>query len=97
MYLLTLGRIGVAILLVLALSSPAIAHCIVGNRFFPATLIVDDPCVNDELSIPTIAGFKNGGGSLQYSMPYLKSSVQDLGLPPFLNRMVPLVEFNLST
>ena len=41
--------------------------------------------------------FFNWGGSLQYSMPYLKSSVQDLGLPDFLNRMVPLVEWNLST
>ena len=29
----------------------AFAHCIVGNRFFPATLNVDDPCVADELSI----------------------------------------------
>jgi hypothetical protein len=27
----------------------AYAHCIVGNRFFPATLNVDDPCVADEL------------------------------------------------
>jgi hypothetical protein len=41
--------------------------------------------------------FLNWGGSLQYSMPYLKSSVQDLGLPAFLNRMVPLVEWNLAT
>ena len=60
MYLLTLIRIVMAILLALALASPASAHCIVGNRFFPATLIVDDPCVNDELSLPTIEGFKNG-------------------------------------
>ena len=36
------------------------AHCVVGARFFPATLSVDDPCVADELSFPTIAGFKNG-------------------------------------
>jgi hypothetical protein len=36
------------------------AHCIVGNRFFPATLTVDDPCVADELSLPTISDFKNG-------------------------------------
>ena len=36
------------------------AHCVVGARFFPATLSVDDPCVADELSLPTIAGFKNG-------------------------------------
>jgi hypothetical protein len=38
----------------------ALAHCVVGNRFFPATLNVDDPCVADELSLPTIAGFKTG-------------------------------------
>jgi hypothetical protein len=240
------SKIAVALLLALGFSAPASAHCVVGNRFFPATLIVDDPCVNDELSMPTIASFKNGddpsaneldisgeysktvtenfgvslgetwvhldvpgggtharfdnlgtsfkyqfvrdasgelamsasldvdwggtgsrsigadsfttltpnlfvgkgfgflpdsmkflkpfavtaqlgysvptessttefdaetgllttipnprflnwGGSLQYSMPYLKSSVQDLGLPDVLNRMVPLVEWNLST
>jgi hypothetical protein len=30
-------------------------------------------------------------------MPYLKSSVQDLALPDFLNRMVPLVEWSLAT
>jgi hypothetical protein len=41
--------------------------------------------------------FLNWGGSLQYSMPFFKSSVQDLGLPDVLNRMVPLVEWNLST
>jgi hypothetical protein len=246
MHRLILRRVTGATLLAFALWSPASAHCIVGNRFFPATLTVDDPCVNDELSIPTIAAFKNGdepsaaeldisgeysktitenfgvslgemwvhldvpgggnhtgfdnletsfkyqfvkdasgelamsasldvdwggtgsrsigadsfttltpnlfvgkgfgflpdsmkffkplavtaqigysvpaessttefdagtgllmttpnprffnwGGSLQYSMPYLKSSVQDLGLRAFLNRMVPLVEWNLST
>src|ERR1700722_12691575 len=32
----------------------AFAHCFVGARFFPATLAVDDPCVADELSLPTI-------------------------------------------
>src|ERR1700704_4764393 len=36
------------------------AHEIVGNRFFPATLNIDDPGVNDELAIPTISSFKNG-------------------------------------
>jgi hypothetical protein len=38
----------------------AFAHCFVGNRFFPATLNVDDPCVADELSLPTVAAFRNG-------------------------------------
>jgi hypothetical protein len=40
--------------------STALAHCFVGNRFFPATLNVDDPCVADELSLPTISRFRNG-------------------------------------
>jgi hypothetical protein len=39
---------------------PAFAHCFVGARFFPATLSVDDPCVADELSLPTASYFKNG-------------------------------------
>ena len=38
----------------------ATAHEIVGNRFFPATLGIDDPGVNDELSLPTVANFKTG-------------------------------------
>jgi hypothetical protein len=54
------SQIAVASLLSFGLSLPANAHCIVGNRFFPATIAVDDPCVADELSLPTIAGFKNG-------------------------------------
>jgi len=37
------------------------------------------------------------GGSLQYSMPYLKSSVVDLGLPDFINRLIPIVEFSMET
>jgi hypothetical protein len=36
-------------------SLTAAAHEIVGNRFFPATLAIDDPGVNDELALPTIA------------------------------------------
>jgi hypothetical protein len=41
-------------------ASDAIAHCFVGGRFFPATLNIDDPCVADELSLPTVSVFKNG-------------------------------------
>ena len=37
------------------------------------------------------------GGSLQYSMPYLKSEVKDLQLPDFINHLIPIVEFQLST
>jgi hypothetical protein len=34
-------------------ASTARAHEIVGNRFFPATLAIDDPGVTDELALPT--------------------------------------------
>lgn len=37
------------------------------------------------------------GASLQYSMPYLKSEIQDLQLPDFINHLIPIVEAQLST
>jgi hypothetical protein len=37
------------------------------------------------------------GGSLQYSLPYLKSAVADLNLPDFINHLIPLVEFSFQT
>jgi hypothetical protein len=44
----------------LAPITAARAHEIVGNRFFPATLAIDDPGVNDELALPTMSAFKTG-------------------------------------
>jgi hypothetical protein len=38
----------------LASTTDAFAHCFVGARFFPATLAIDDPCVADEMSLPTV-------------------------------------------
>ena len=35
--------------------SQAFAHCFVGPRFLPATLAIDDPCVADEMSLPTVS------------------------------------------
>jgi len=43
------------VLTALVLASDASAHCFVGARFFPATLNTDDPCVADEMSLPTVA------------------------------------------
>lgn len=51
---------GAALVAVLASLSAASAHCVVGSRFFPATLAVDDPCVADELSLPTVSWTKTG-------------------------------------
>ena len=84
MCVITLTRIALAILFILAISSTAKAHCFVGDRFFPATLIVDDPCVNDELSLPTIAGFKNGdqlsADELDISGEYSKTITERFGV-----------------
>ena len=55
-----LPRLAVMLAIMLVPLSQGAAHEIVGNRFFPATLGIDDPGVNDELSIPTVAAFKTG-------------------------------------
>jgi hypothetical protein len=56
--LIRAGLPGLAIMLVPL--SQSVAHEIVGNRFFPATLGIDDPGVNDEMSLPTVSNFKTG-------------------------------------
>jgi hypothetical protein len=50
----TLRMGAVAITLAGLPMSNALAHCFVGQRFFPATLNTDDPCVADEMSLPTV-------------------------------------------
>ena len=54
------GLPGLVIALIPIPLNKSIAHEIVGNRFFPATLAIDDPGVNDELSLPTVDSFKTG-------------------------------------
>jgi len=43
----------------LALCDQALAHGFAGKRFFPATLVIDDPFVADELSLPTVSYLKS--------------------------------------
>jgi hypothetical protein len=54
MFRLVLRALAPGFLATLALMSDASAHCLVGQRFLPATLAIDDPCVADEISLPTI-------------------------------------------
>lgn len=67
-----------------ASSSFARAHEIVGNRFFPATLAIDDPGVNDELALPTIARSKSGDDpafrQLDISAEFAKRITEDFGV-----------------
>ena len=37
------------------------------------------------------------GFAIEYSIPYLQSEVRDIGLGPPFNRMIPLVEFALTS
>ena len=53
MFFTTLLRVALATAIAALPMSNAFAHCFVGSRFFPATLATDDPCVADEMSLPT--------------------------------------------
>ena len=44
-----------------------------------------------------IEGSKQAGFALEYSIPYLQSFVQDMGWREPFNRMIPLVEFALTS
>ena len=48
--------------LVAASTQSVAAHGLIGQRFFPATLAIDDPFVADELSLPTVLHIRNRGG-----------------------------------
>ncbi len=68
-------------------SSPAMAHGIAGDRVFPATILIDDPAVGDELSFPTISTIHNsanasGAGSrqLDFGAEWDKTITEDLGV-----------------
>src|ERR1700683_4617627 len=78
-------RICAFALLFLPLSfTPALAHCVVGARFFPATLAIDDPCVADELSLPTVQWSKTGdvppATEWDVSTEISKRITEDLGI-----------------
>jgi hypothetical protein len=45
-----------------ALPGAALAHGLIGQRFLPATLTIDDPFVADELSLPTVSRFRTPPG-----------------------------------
>jgi hypothetical protein len=67
-------------------ANAALAHTIVGDRVFPATLTIDDPGVNDELALPAFSyqSLPNGDGTYNYSTSltweYAKTITSDLGI-----------------
>jgi hypothetical protein len=75
-------------LAVAALAAPvsASAHAVAGARVFPATLLIDDPAVSDEASLPTITYQPQGPSSgtpgskeYDYEFEYDKRITEDFG------------------
>jgi len=62
------GALGAATLL--TATSPGFAHVIVGSRFFPATLTIEDPGVNDEMSLPTFTYLTGPDGVVEYDYSF---------------------------
>src|ERR1700757_4679099 len=48
-----LAQLSLAAAIVIAQTSSALAHGFAGDRFFPATILTDDPFVASEISLPT--------------------------------------------
>ena len=63
-------------------AAQADAHAIVGDRAFPATLVIDDPGVADELALPTFTTMVNPDGSYQTDLAasWTKRITENLGV-----------------
>ena len=88
-----IGRLGVSLIIVvvvLGVAPPAWAHGLVGQRFFPATLKIDDPFVADELSLPTVSfmPLPSSGGSPAFRQTDISSE--------FSKRLSPDLGFSLA-
>jgi hypothetical protein len=66
-------------------------------RNFTTTFGIDPDTGNQTVDTQFHPRVLNWGATIQYSMPYLKSAVVDLGLPEFINHLIPLVEATLQT
>src|SRR5262252_9012587 len=50
-----LARLALTAALVITQTDDALAHGFAGERFFPATILTDDPFVADEISLPQVS------------------------------------------
>jgi hypothetical protein len=58
-------RLTLALALVLPATTTALGHGFAGQRFFPATILTDDPFVADEMSLPTFSRPPTGADGAQ--------------------------------
>jgi hypothetical protein len=54
------ARLALATALTMLPTADTLAHGFAGSRFFPATIVIDDPFVADELSLPTVSNRRPG-------------------------------------
>src|SRR5690349_8243177 len=65
---------------IIGIASPALAHGVVGQRFFPATITTDDPFAADELALPTIRSFDHETDvDVDYSKTILRGFAVEVG------------------
>jgi hypothetical protein len=74
----------------LSLAAQATAHGLAGKRFFPSTLVVEDPFVSDELSLPVVSHIK-----LPASEDQPHTRITDVS-GEFSKRITPNVGFSLG-
>ncbi len=61
--------------------APAWAHGVIGKRFFPATLTIDDPFVADELALPSVVHIKGPEGKeTEIGAELAKTITPDVGI-----------------
>jgi hypothetical protein len=80
----TLSALALVLFIILLTASQAFAHCFVGTRFLPATLVTDDPCVADEISLPTVSWSKTAdmppATEWDISVDFAKRITEDFGI-----------------
>jgi hypothetical protein len=74
-----------------------VGYAIPGSRQTVNSIDVDPDTGIVAADIETHPDVLVWGGTLQFSMPYLKQNIVDLGLPDFINRLIPIVEVALQT
>jgi hypothetical protein len=69
--------------LIIAQTGGALAHGVVGDRFFPSTILTDDPFVADEMSLPTISvnpPSPDGSRDVDFGIDLAKRITPDIGI-----------------
>ena len=77
------GAVVAAAAILLSANSAALAHGFAGQRFFPATILTDDPFVADEMSLPQISvnpAGSDGSRETDFQIDLSKRITPDIGV-----------------